>query len=156
MKTQDRRLFGAELGVLAEVLLRGADLVDARVEAYWQDLIEYDIGEVVRAMRLLRRTRSYGDFPSPGEIITEIKTWRRAKSGEARALKPAPPSPEEQAQVKAAMRDLIGKLERGEPLTPAESILAVGLRGSSERTSEPEAAEHERRRTAARRQIEAL
>lgn len=95
----DLARFTTEMTALAEGMLRrrGDTLTDGMIDVYFDDLVEFEIGEIVEAMRRCRRRLVW--FPASVEIADEVRAARRAGHQERRALKPAPPSPEDQLRA---------------------------------------------------------
>ena len=90
---------------------------ELRIEAYREALMHSRIEDLEEAVRRAIRERGRVFMPSPGELLEHVDAIRRdrqmneaTEAARARVLTAAPPTPEEQAQVRKLLDDLSAKM----------------------------------------------
>lgn len=108
MKPEDQPRFGVELALVAEVF--GEALSPAKIDAYFEDLADFDIEHVRAALRECRRCREF--FPRPVHV-REIASRLRGAERRALSAKRGPlalPDPTERESIRTGLRGWIDRL----------------------------------------------
>lgn len=110
MIADDRAAFFVEIRVLAQ--MRRVEVSPTLLSAYFEDLAEYDLEDVIGAIRLARKELVY--FPQPVELIERIRNLRSQRralaASEQKALAPAPETSVEIEAARSAFFEFVRKL----------------------------------------------